>query len=248
MFSTMSRHNSRSSSMRPRATPIVVVEEERVISVANFEILPLAAALDYLRLVLATALTSSAERMVKLLGAPWTGLPTGLTPLAGTTEAGLTYLSLAAQSLAVEARLLAGPVSFELISTSHAEGIEDRTTMAPLAARRVAEMVESVSESWPSSWPSVPRRWTCGAGDAGRGTEAAVAIVREVVPFLDDGRLVTDVEPLVVRVREGAFVGGLAAAERAAGSDRVSRSKTARDRRPRRPARTPRSPAGCGSC
>jgi len=29
-----------------------------------------------------------------------------------------------------------------VVSTSHAEGIEDRTTMAPLAARRLAEMVE----------------------------------------------------------------------------------------------------------
>ena len=106
------------------------------VSVANFEILPLAAALDYLRLVLATALTSSAERIVKMLDTPWSGLPTGLTPVAATADAGLTYLSLAAQSLAVEARLLAQPVSFELTSTAHAEGIEDRTTMAPLAARR----------------------------------------------------------------------------------------------------------------
>ena len=43
---------------------------------------------------------------------------TGLAPAAGTTHAGLTYLSLAAKSLAVEARLLAAPVSFELASTS----------------------------------------------------------------------------------------------------------------------------------
>ena len=64
-----------------QGNPIVVLVEERVVSVANFEILPLAAALDYLRIVLATALASSAERTVKLLGAPWSGLPTGLTPV-----------------------------------------------------------------------------------------------------------------------------------------------------------------------
>jgi len=201
-----------------QGNPIVVVDEERVISVANFEILPLAAALDYLRLILATALTSSAERTVKLLGAPWSGLPTGLTPIPGTTEAGLTYLSLAAQSLAVEARLLAQPVSFELISTSHAEGIEDRTTMAPLAARRVAEMV-ALGERIVAIELAVGAQATDLRGlRRGRGTEAAVAIVREVVPFLDTGDSVPDVEALVARVRAGAFAGGLAAADRAAGS------------------------------
>jgi histidine ammonia-lyase len=194
-----------------QGNPLVVVAEERVVSVANFEILPLAAALDYLRLILASALTSSSERTVKLLGAPWTGLPTGLTPLPGTTEAGLTYLSLAAQSLAVEARLLAQPVSFELTSTAHAEGIEDRTTMAPLAARRLAEMV-GLGERIVAIELAVAAQATDLRGlRRGGGTEAAVAVVREVVPFLDTGDSVADVEPLVARVREGAFAGAVAA-------------------------------------
>ena len=63
-----------------QGNPIVVSDEDRLISVANFEILPLVVALDYLRSVLATALTSAAERIVKLLGTPWSGLPTGLVP------------------------------------------------------------------------------------------------------------------------------------------------------------------------
>ena len=200
-----------------QGNPIVVLAEERVISVANFEILPLAAVLDYLRVILATALTSSAERTVKLLGAPWTGLPTGLAPVQGTTEAGLTYLSLAAQSLAVEARLLAQPVSFELISTSHAEGIEDRTTMAPLAARRVAEMV-GLGERIVAIELAVGAQATDLRGTRrGSGTEAAVALVRGVVPFLGAGDSVPDVEPLVGRVREGAFAGAFGS-QRAFGS------------------------------
>lgn len=43
----------------------------------------------------------------------------GRRGLAGTSESGLTYLSLAAQSLAVEARLLAVPVFVEAVSTAH---------------------------------------------------------------------------------------------------------------------------------
>ncbi|HET9615501.1 MAG TPA: aromatic amino acid ammonia-lyase, partial [Candidatus Limnocylindrales bacterium] len=63
-----------------QGNPIVVPAEDRVVSIANFEILPLAAALDYLRIVLASILSAAAERVVKLLGTPWSGLPTGLVP------------------------------------------------------------------------------------------------------------------------------------------------------------------------
>lgn len=186
-----------------QGNPIVVPAEGRVVSVANFEILPLAAALDYLRLVLASVLTTASERIVKSLGSPWSGLPTGLVPVAGTNEAGLTYLSLAAQSLAVEARLLAAPVSFELVSTAHAEGIEDRTTMAPLAARRLAEQV-----ALGGSIAAI--ELTVGAQAAelrgvrhGRGTAQAVALVRDRVPFLGMGRYVPDVASLADAVRRG---------------------------------------------
>jgi histidine ammonia-lyase len=196
-----------------QGNPIVVPAEERVISVANFEILPLAVALDYLRLVLATALTSSAERTVKAVGAPWSGLPTGLTPVGGTTAAGLTYLSLAAQSLAVEARLLAQPVSFEVVSTAHAEGIEDRTTMAPLAARRLAEMI-ALGERIVAIELAVGAQATDLRGlRRGSGTEAAVSLIRTVVPFLDIGDSVPDVEPLVTLVHEGAFAAEMMVAQ-----------------------------------
>jgi histidine ammonia-lyase len=192
-----------------QGNPIVVADEARVVSVANFEILPLVVALDYLRAVLATALSTSAERTVKMLGTPWSGLPTGLAPVHGTTEAGLTYLSLAAQSLAVEARLLAQPVSFELVSTAHAEGIEDRTTMAPLAARRLAEMV-ALGERIVAIELAVGAQATELRGlRRGRGTEAAVRLVRTVVPFLDVGETVPDIEPLVELLTSGAFSGAI---------------------------------------
>jgi histidine ammonia-lyase len=190
-----------------QGNPIVVPDEERVISVANFEILPLVVALDYLRLVLATALTSSAERAVKMLGTPWSGLPTGLTPIADTAEAGLTYLSLAAQSLAVEARLLAQPVSFELTSTAHAEGIEDRTTMAPLAARRVAEMTELGNTIVAIELAVAAQAVELRGLHRGDGTGQALAAVRRDVPYLESGDHVPDVAALADTVRSGHFGG-----------------------------------------
>jgi histidine ammonia-lyase len=186
-----------------QGNPIVVPDEDRVVSIANFEILPLAAALDYLRIVLASALSVATERIVKSLYTPWSGLPTGLAPDGDTAHAGLTYLSLAAQSLAVEARLLAAPVSFELASTSHAEGIEDRTTMAPLAARRLAEMVELGAAIVAIELVVGAQALELRGHRPGAGTGRAVAAVRRHVRFLAMGDQVPDVQGLAAAVAGG---------------------------------------------
>ncbi len=189
-----------------QGNPIVVLDERRVVSVADFESLPLGAALDYLRIVLASVLGAAAERVVKLLETPWSGLPTGLAPGPDRSDPGLSYLGIAVQSLAAEARLLATPVSFELVSTAHAEGIEDRTSLAPLAARRVDEMVGLGARI-----VAIELAVATQAGDLrgldprGKGTAAAAGRVRDFVPFLAAGDVVPDVEPLAEAVRRGEF-------------------------------------------
>ena len=187
-----------------QGNPIVVVDEGAVVSVANFEIAGLAAALDYQRIVLATVLGAAAERVVKLLETPWSGLPTGLAASGDPDDAGLAYLGIAVQSLAAEARLLAAPVSFELVSTAHAEGIEDRTTMAPLAARRTAEMVglghRIAAVELTVAAQAVELR---DSGPLGAGTSAALGAVRQTIPFTGPTGVVPDVEPLVDAVARG---------------------------------------------
>jgi histidine ammonia-lyase len=121
-----------------QSNPLVLAGADEIVAVANFEALPLALALDYARLGIAAAITSGAERVVKLLQSPHSGLPHGLRHAPGP-EPGLDLFAHTAVALAGEARLLAAPVSNELPSTSLEEGIEDRMTFAPLAARRLAE-------------------------------------------------------------------------------------------------------------
>jgi histidine ammonia-lyase len=187
--------------------PMIVPDEDGIVSVANFEILPLAAALDFLRIALAPVLTSAAERLLKLLQGPLTGLPDGLAPRQGLAENSLGEHGVTAQALTAEARLLAQPVSFEVVSSTHAEGIEDRMTMAPLAARRLAEMVE-LGEAL----VAVELVIGCQAVDLrrperlGAGTRRAYERVREVVPFLDEGdALRPDLEPVRELIRTGAL-------------------------------------------
>ena len=121
--------------------PLLVLDERRFVSVANYDVLPLAAALDLVRIALAPVLTSACERTLKLLASQFSGLPLGLSADPASPEDALSEFGVATAALAGEARLLAQPVSFELASTSIAEGIEDRMTMAPLGARRLGEMV-----------------------------------------------------------------------------------------------------------
>jgi histidine ammonia-lyase len=192
--------------------PLVVVEEERLVSVANFEVLPLAAALDLLRIALAPVLTSADERLLKLLQAPFSGLPEGLAVRDGLAEDSLTQFGHAAQALTAEARLLAQPVSFELASSTHPEGIEDRTTMAPLAARRLAQMVElgerlvSIELVVAAQGIDLRNRPPLGAG-----TARAYELVREQVPFTGMGdALPQDLEPVRELIRSGMFSAGAA--------------------------------------
>ncbi|MFL5927652.1 MAG: aromatic amino acid lyase [Gaiellaceae bacterium] len=187
-----------------QGNPLVDVEAGRIVSVGNFDALPLAAALDFLRIALAPVLTSANERMVKLLQTPLSGLPEGLSERPGSAEDSLSEYGPAGQALTAEARLLAQPVSFELASSAHAEGIEDRATMAPLAARRLAEMT-SLGERI----VAIELLVACQAVDLrghtlGAGTTRAHALVRERIPFKREvDPIPSSLEPLRLLVRSG---------------------------------------------
>ena len=197
-----------------QGNPIVDTTEGRVISVGNFDIVPLAAAVDFVRIALAPALTSCGERTVKLLEKPWSGLPPGLNPRGGV-DIGLGEIGVAQQSMVAEARLLAQPVSFEMASSVHAEGIEDRMTQAPLSARRLSEMValgqRCAGIELLVSGQAVEAR---GAAKLGRGTAHAFAALRTRVPYLSKPRdFPSDLEPLNDLVRSGALSGPNPAAQ-----------------------------------
>ena len=184
--------------------PLVLDDRDEVVSGSSFEVLALSAALDFVRIALAPALTSAVERTAKLLQSPHSGLPGGLTSRPGP-GGGLGEMLWTAHALAVEARLLAQPVSHELATTTGEEGIADRITSAPLSARRLDEQVglghRILAIGLVCSAQAVDLR---GGGGLGVGTGRLHAAVRARQPFVGaDTAFPADLEPLVELVRGG---------------------------------------------
>jgi histidine ammonia-lyase len=199
-----------------QSNPVVAVpagnEKGRIVSVGNFDIGPLAAALDFLRIALAPVVTSANERAVKLLQAPYSGLPAGLAASAGSPDDALAELAVAGQAITVEARTLAHPVSYELASSVKGDGIEDRATMAPLSARRLADMISLCARVAAIEFVVAAQAIDLralgpnGGGQLGLGTGRAYRMIRELVPFTQaDGTLPADLEPLVELVIGGVL-------------------------------------------
>src|ERR1700722_527068 len=188
-----------------QSNPVVVVAERRIVSVGNFDIGPLAAALDFARIALAPVVTSANERMVKLLQAPFSGLAAGLAAATGTPDDALAELAVAGQAITVEARTLAHPVSYELASSVKGDGIEDRATMAPLSARRLADMISLCARVAAIELVVAAQAIDLRApGELGLGTGRAYRMIRELVPFTQaDGTFPADLEPLIAMVTRG---------------------------------------------
>jgi histidine ammonia-lyase len=184
--------------------PLVVVDEEAIVSVGNFDVVSLAMAFDYVRLGFAHAAQVANERLQKLLWEHFSGLPSGLTPQDGPTG-GLKPLGRTYAALAAEARFLANPVSLDYRGQI-AEGIEDHASMAPLAVSTTSNLVSLMHQL-------VALELIIGAqavdlrGDPagiGEGPRVAYELVRESVPMLvDETEWNVDIDRLTRAVADG---------------------------------------------
>jgi histidine ammonia-lyase len=186
--------------------PLVLIEEDAIVSAGNFDVSSLAMAFDYLRLAIAHAVQVTNERVQKLLWNHFSGLPTGLAAEEGPTG-GLRPLGRAFAAGASEVRLLANPVSLDYRGQL-AEGIEDHASMAPLAVNTTSRLVglshrlvalELLVAAQGIDLRGGPER----LGDAMRQT---YALVREFAPTLsDETEWAADVDGLTEFVGDGEF-------------------------------------------
>ena len=188
--------------------PLVLPDEDKVLSAGNFHAQPVAHALDFLVLALADLGAMSERRIERLLNPDLSGLPAFLTPDPGL-RSGLMIAQVTAADLLAELRGLANPVSVDSVPTSANQ--EDHVSMGMAAARKARRAVECAETIL-----AVELMTAAQALDflrplrSGPGVEAAHEIIRSAVPALDEDReLAPDLEAIRLQVREGRFAGDL---------------------------------------
>ena len=121
--------------------PLVFAGRGDIVSGGNFHGAPVGVVLDYAAIA-ATDLASISERRIeKLVNPALSDLPAFLVQEGGL-HSGLMMAQVTAAALVSECKVLAHPASADSIPTSAAK--EDHVSMSPIAARKLAAIVENL--------------------------------------------------------------------------------------------------------
>lgn len=166
------------------------VPNAAIVPTANFEALPLVAALERVSLALGHASESITASVLRFENPAITGLPRFLTAPDNPGH-GFGAVQKAVVSLNSEIRTLAMPVSLE--SAALAGNIEDVTSSGPLTARRLTELVEDLYPL--TSLQLLHAAQAVGLREGfhpGAGTRALLEGYRARVPFVGQDRILTE--------------------------------------------------------
>jgi histidine ammonia-lyase len=185
--------------------PLVLVEEEALVSNGNFHGQPLAFALD--TMAMATAeLASISERRIERLVNPnlSDGLPAFLTSDGGLNS-GFMIPQYVAASLVSENKVLAHPASVDSIPTS--AGQEDHVSMGNAAGLKAWQVLANCENALAIELLAGAQGVEFLAPlEPGVGVRAARAFVRELSPRLKDDRsLAPDIEAVAAAIRDGSL-------------------------------------------
>ena len=122
--------------------PIVFADEDTAISGGNFHAQPVGFAADTITMALCEVGSISERRISVLVDPKMSGLPAFLTQDSGVNS-GLMIPQVTAAALVSENKSLAFPASVDSIPTS--AGQEDHVSMAPIAARKAAQIARNAA-------------------------------------------------------------------------------------------------------
>ena len=173
----------------------------------NFHGEPLALVLDYLAIATSELASISERRTERLVnGALSFGLPRFLTPKGGL-HSGLMIAQYTAASLVSENKVLSHPASVDSIPTSANQ--EDHNSMGSVAALKLEQVIDNVETV-------IAIEMLCSAQGIdflkplkpGKGSGAAHAAIRSVVPSLEDDRNISvDIAKVKALISDPEFVG-----------------------------------------
>src|SRR5947208_5928912 len=191
--------------------PLVLVEDELLVSNGNFHGQPVAFALDALAMA-SSELASISERRVERLVNPnlSDGLPAFLTT-DGSLNSGFMIPQYVAAALVSENKSLCHPASVDSIPTS--AGQEDHVSMGNASALKAWQVLAN-------SERALAIELLAGAQgveflaplEPGHGVRATHAFVRSPSPRLKDDRpLSSDIEAVAAAIRDGSLVAAVEA-------------------------------------
>ena len=122
--------------------PIVFEDEDTAISGGNFHAQPVAFAADMISMAMCEVGSLSERRTAVLIDPKMSGLPAFLVDDGGVNS-GLMIPQVTQAALVAENRSLAFPASVDSVPTS--AGQEDHVSMAPIAARKAAQIARNVA-------------------------------------------------------------------------------------------------------
>jgi histidine ammonia-lyase len=189
--------------------PLVLVEDELLVSNGNFHGQPLAFALDALAMA-SSELASISERRLERLVNPnlSDGLPAFLT-VDGGLNSGFMIPQYVAASLVSENKSLCHPASVDSIPTS--AGQEDHVSMGNASGLKAWQVLAN-------SERALAIELLAGAQgveflaplEPGEGVRATHAFIRTLSPRLGDDRpLAPDIEAVAGSIRDGSLIGAV---------------------------------------
>jgi histidine ammonia-lyase len=191
--------------------PLVLVEEEMLVSNGNFHGQPLAFALDALAMAV-SELASISERRVERLVNPSLseGLPAFLT-VDGGLNSGFMIPQYVAASLVSENKVLAHPASVDSIPTS--AGQEDHVSMGNASALKAWQVLANCERALAIELLAGAQAVEFHAPlEPGRGVAATRGLVRELSErLLEDRPLADDIERVARAVRDGSVLAAVEA-------------------------------------
>src|SRR5690242_17854333 len=189
--------------------PLVLVDDEALVSNGNFHGQPLAFALDALAMAVAE-LANISERRVERLVNP--NLSDGLPPFLivdGGLNSGFMIPQYVAASLVSENKVLAHPASVDSIPTS--AGQEDHVSMGNAAGLKAWQVLANCERALAIELLAGAQGVEFHAPlEPGAGVSATRRGVRELSPRLGDDRpLAPDIETVAESIRDGSLIGAV---------------------------------------
>lgn len=167
--------------------PIILSDEERVISGGNFHGQPVALAMDFLGIAISEVANVSERRIERLVNYQLNDLPAFLTKNGGLNS-GFMIAQYSAAALVSENKVLAHPASVDSIPSSANQ--EDHVSMGTIGARKARDIIYNASRvlgiEYLSASQAIHFR---GEAKLGKGTEPAYKLIRENITPIEEDRV-----------------------------------------------------------